>query len=121
VDGDGAVEISLASPHLYGDGETLDDLVGALTDDVEAHNTFFGTLDDELEGCGLLVVFLDHAEVEGLEGSFVWGQASLNMVFLQREKKTEMTYKSSQHPRTSFEPLARSGLRFPPEDGCRRT
>lgn len=81
MDGNGAVEISLASPHLYGDGEALDDLVGALTDDVEAYNTFFGTLDDELEGCGLLVVFLDHAKVEGLEGSFVWAQASLNMVF----------------------------------------
>jgi len=71
VDGDGAIEIDFASPHFYSDGETLDDLVGALTNDVEAHNSFFGTLDDELEGGGLLVVFLDHAEVEGLEGSFV--------------------------------------------------
>jgi hypothetical protein len=80
VDSDGVVEINLASPHFYGDGETLDDLVGALTDDVEAHNSFFGTLHDELEGSGFLVVFLDHAEVEGLEGSFVWAQASLNTV-----------------------------------------
>lgn len=71
VDGDGVVEINLASPHLDGDGKALDDLVGTLTDDVNAHNSFFGTLHDELEGGGLLVVLLDHAEVEGLEGSFV--------------------------------------------------
>jgi len=80
VDGDGVVEINLAGAHLYGDGETLDNLVGALTDDVEAHNSFFRTLHDELEGGGLFVLFLYHAEVEGLEGSFVWAQASLNTV-----------------------------------------
>ena len=72
VNGDGVVEIDLASPHLYGDGEALDDLVGALTDDVEAYDPFLGTLHDELEGGGLLVFFLDHAEVKGLEGRFVW-------------------------------------------------
>jgi len=71
VDGDGVVEVNLTSPHLYGDSETLDDLIGALTDDVEAHDSFFGTLYDELEGGGLLVVLLNHAEIEGLEGSFV--------------------------------------------------
>ena len=86
MDGDGVIEISLASPHLYGDGETLDDLVGALTNDMEAHNSFFGTLHNKLEGGGLLVVFLDHAEVEGLEGGFVWAQASLNMVVRRRIK-----------------------------------
>ena len=71
MDGDGIVEINLASSHFYGNGETLDDLVGALTNDVEAHNSFFWTLHDEFEGCGFLVFFLDHAEVEGLEGSFI--------------------------------------------------
>ena len=72
VDGDGVVEIDLASPHLYSDGEALNDFVGALTDDVDAYDPFFGTLDDELEGGGLLVLFLDHAEIKGLEGRFVW-------------------------------------------------
>ena len=71
MDGNGVVEINLASPHFHGDGETLDDLVGALTDDVNAHDSFFGALDDELEGGGFFVVFLDHAEIEGLEGSFI--------------------------------------------------
>jgi len=71
VDGNGVVKISLASPHLYGDGEALDDLVGALANDMEAHDSFFGTLHDELEGGGLLVLLLYHAEVERLEGSFV--------------------------------------------------
>ena len=71
VDGNGVVEINLAGPHLYGDGKALDNLVGALTDDVETHNSFFGTLHDKFEGCGLLVAFIDHAEVEGLEGSLV--------------------------------------------------
>ena len=71
MDGDGVVEINLASPHLDGDGETLDDLIGSLTDDVDAHNSFFGTYHDELEGGGLLVVLLNHAKVEGLEGGFV--------------------------------------------------
>jgi len=71
MDGDGAVEIGLASPHLYGDGKALDDLVGPLTDDVDTHNSLFGALDDELEGGGLLVMFVDHTEVEGLEGSFI--------------------------------------------------
>jgi len=80
VDGDGVVEINLAGSHLYGNGETLDDLVGTLANDVEAHDSFFGTLHDELEGGGLLVLFLYHAEVEGFEGSFVWAQASLNAV-----------------------------------------
>lgn len=80
MDGDGVVEINLAGPHLYGDGKTLDDLVGTLTNDVEAHDSFFGTLHDELEGGGLLVLFLYHAEVEGFEGSFVWARASLNAV-----------------------------------------
>jgi len=76
VDGDGVVEIDLTGTHFYGDGEALDDFIRALTDDMEAHNSFFGTLHDELEAGGLLVVLLDHAEVEGFEGSFVWVGAS---------------------------------------------
>jgi len=72
MDGDGVVEINLASANLYGDGETLDDFVGTLTDDMNADNSFFGTLHDELKGCGFFVVLIDHAEIEGLEGSFVW-------------------------------------------------
>jgi len=83
VDGDGVVEIDLTSPHFDGDGEALDDLIGALADDVKAHNSFFGALHDELEGGWLLVMFLDHAEVEGLEGSFVWA-GGFNTVSRQR-------------------------------------
>ena len=79
VNGDGVVEINLASPHLNSDSEALDDLVGTLTNDVEAHDPFFWTLHDELESGGFLVVFVDHAEVEGLEGSFIWMRISLNM------------------------------------------
>ena len=71
VDGDGIVKIGLTSTHFDGDGEALDDLIGTLTEDVEAHNSFFGTLHDEFEGGWLLVVLLNHAEVEGLEGSFI--------------------------------------------------
>jgi len=71
VDGDGVIEINLASPHLDSDSEALDDLIGALADYVDTHNSLFGTLHDELEGCGLLVILLNHAEVEGLERSFV--------------------------------------------------
>lgn len=63
VDGNGVVEISLTSAHLYGDGEALDDFVGALANDVQTDDSFFWTLYDELEGCRLLVVFFDHAEV----------------------------------------------------------
>jgi len=71
VDCDGVVEISLTGAHLYGDGEALDHFVGALADDVNANDSFFGTLYDEFEGGRLLVMFFDHAEVERLEGSFV--------------------------------------------------
>jgi hypothetical protein len=67
VDGDSVVEINLASSHLDSDSETLDDLIGTLADDMDADNSFFGTLHDELEGSGLLVRLLNHAEVEGLE------------------------------------------------------
>ena len=76
MDGDSVVEVNLASPHLDSDGKALDDLVGALTDDVDAHNPLFGTLNYELEGGGLLVMLINHAEVEGLEGSFIWIRAS---------------------------------------------
>ena len=79
MDGDSVVEIDFSSPHLDGDGETLDDLIGALTDDMDAHDSLFGTLHDELEGGGLLVVLINHTEIEGLEGSFVW-RGSLNIV-----------------------------------------
>ena len=68
VDGDGVVEIGLTGAHFYGDGEALDDLVGALTDDVNANDLFFRSLNDELEGGRFLVWFVYHAEVERLEG-----------------------------------------------------
>lgn len=71
MDGDGVIQVNLTSPHFYGDGEALDDLIGALTDYMEAHNSFLGTLHDELEGGGFLVMFLDHTEIEGLEGRFI--------------------------------------------------
>ena len=90
MDGDGVVEVNLASPHFNSDGETLDDLVGALTDYVHAHNSFFGTLHDELEGRGLLVMFLDHAKVEGLEGSFIWGSVSLKIVVRQKRQSSHV-------------------------------
>lgn len=76
MDGDGVVEVDLTSPHFYGDGKALDDLIGALTDDMEAHNSFFGALHDEFEGGGLLVVLFDHAEIEGFERGFVWAGTS---------------------------------------------
>ena len=76
MNGDSVVEINLASPHLDSDSKALDDLVGTLTDDMDAHNVFFGTLYDELESGGLLVILFDHAEVKGLEGGFVWARIS---------------------------------------------
>jgi len=85
VNGHGVVEIDLPSAHFDGDGEALDDLIGALADDVEAHNAFFGALHDELEGGWFLMMFLDHAEVEGLEGSSVWAGASTR--FPDRENR----------------------------------
>lgn len=94
MDGDGVVEISLASPHLDSDGEALNDLVGTLTDDVDTHNSFFGALHDELEGGGLLVEVLDHAKVEGLEGSFIWAPASLNMVVGQKMRGSRTNFYS---------------------------
>ena len=84
MNGDGVVQIDLAGPHLYGNGETLDDLVGALTNDMDADNSFFGTLYDELEHGGFLVVFINHAEIEGLERSFVWVRESLKTVARQK-------------------------------------
>lgn len=83
VDCDGVVEVSLTGAHFHSDGEALDDLVGTLADDVDANNSFFGTLYDKLEGCRFLVLFFDHAEVKRLEGGFVWA-ASLT----QRGRQT---------------------------------
>ena len=74
VDGDSVVEIGLTGAHFDRDGEALDNLVGALADDVNADDSFFGTLDDELEGGRLFFVFFDHAEVERPEGRFIWGE-----------------------------------------------
>ena len=71
MDGDSVVEIDFSSPHLDGDGEALDDLIGALADDMDAHDPLFGTLYDKFEGRGLLVVLINHTEIEGLERSFV--------------------------------------------------
>lgn len=71
VDSNSTVEISLSSAHLYGDGETLDDLIGTLTNDVDPNDSFLGALHDELEFCGFLVLFVDHAEIERFEGGFV--------------------------------------------------
>ena len=76
---------TLRAPHLDGDGESLDDFVGGFADDVDIHNSFFGTLHDDPESGGLLVVFLNHTEVERLEGSLVWAQASLNTAVRQKE------------------------------------
>ena len=63
----GVVQINLSGPHLYGNGETLDDLARALTNDMDADNSFFRPLYDELEHGGFLVMLIDHAEIEGLE------------------------------------------------------
>ena len=71
VNCDSVVEIDLAGAHLHSDSKALNDLVGALADNVDAHNPFFGALHDKLEGSRFPVLFLDHAEVERLEGSFV--------------------------------------------------
>jgi len=68
VDCDGVIEIGLTGAHFHGNGEALDDLVGALADDVKTDDSFFWTLYDEFEGCRLLVAFVDHAKVERLEG-----------------------------------------------------
>jgi hypothetical protein len=68
VDCDGVIEIGLTGAHFNGNGEALDDLVGALADDVNADDSFFWTVYNEFEGCRLLVGFVDHAKVERLEG-----------------------------------------------------
>ena len=90
MNSDSIVEISLSSAHLYSDGETLDDLIGTLTNDVEPDDSFLGALHDELEFCGFLVLFVDHAEIERFEGSFVWPQAS-TLFFQAREKMNSRT------------------------------
>lgn len=88
VDGNSVVEIDLTGTHFYSDGEALDNLVGALADDVHANDSFFGTLYDDLEECRLLVGFLDHAKVERLEGGLVWAQVSFSMI-VRRERERE--------------------------------
>ena len=58
MDGEGVVEIGLTGAHFYSDSKALDDLIGALTDDVNANNLFFRSLHDELEGGRFLVGFI---------------------------------------------------------------
>ena len=71
MDSDSVVKISLAGAHFHSNSEALNNLVAALADDVHTDDPFFRALYDELEFCGLLVCFLDHAKVQSLEGRFV--------------------------------------------------
>lgn len=72
VNSDSVVQILLRRAHFQRNREALDDLVAAETDDVNADDLLLWAGDDELVDGWLLLFFLDHGEVEGAEGRFVW-------------------------------------------------
>lgn len=69
---------TLRTAHFHSDSETLHDFITTGTDDMHADNALIRPNADKLVHCRLFMFLINHGEIKGTEGRFIYNKKSSN-------------------------------------------